>query len=69
MDNDTYEDTLLGTGFIPGWPSTWSHGTRIIRDKATGEIVDVLPPASLEVTAEEVPPETSAPAPESEAQA
>ena len=45
---ETYEDTLQGTGFIPGWPGTWSHGTRIIRDSLTGEIVDVLPPASVE---------------------
>ena len=58
---ETYEDTLQGTGFIPGWPGTWSHGTVILRDKATGEIVDVLPPKEAlpptpsEVVAEEAP--------------
>ena len=50
-EETTYIDTLQGSGFIPGYPGMHSHGTRIIRDKATHEIVEVLPPLSVEQAA------------------
>lgn len=72
---DTYEDTLVGNGYIANWPGMHPHGSRIIRDSATGEIVDVLPPAAIEQTkaaAEEAAKAEAAKEqapPESEAQA
>lgn len=48
----TYIDTLQGSGFIPGYPGMHSHGTRIVRDKETHEIVEVLPPLSVEQAAQ-----------------
>lgn len=44
----TYDDILVGTGFIPGWPGTHSHGERITRDIATGNIVQVRPPCDID---------------------
>lgn len=54
-EETTYIDTLQGSGFIPGYPGMHSHGTRIIRDKATHEIVEVLPPLSVEQAAQQEP--------------
>src|ERR1700674_1818662 len=50
-EETTYIDTLQGSGFIPGYPGMHSHGTRIVRDKETHEIVEVLPPLSVEQAA------------------
>src|SRR5438105_1295523 len=54
---ETYVDTLQGTGWIPNWPGTYSHGSRIIRNKEDGEIVDVLPPLAIEETDVQPEPE------------
>lgn len=47
-DDTTYIDELQGAGFIPGYPGMHSHGTRIIRNKSDNEIVEVLPPLTIE---------------------
>ena len=63
MAEETYVDELIGSGWIPGWPGFHSHGSRIIRRKADGEIVDVLPPLAIEETQPEEQPKDEAPPP------
>ena len=71
---DTYEDTLLSSGHIGGWPGMHPAGSRVVRNEYD-DVVDVLPPRSeealpptqMEAVAEEAP--TASIQPESEATA
>jgi hypothetical protein len=49
----TYEETLLGSGYIAGWSGMHAHGSRVIRDTVTGDVLDVLPPDQTETAVTE----------------